>query len=108
MNSIRTWTQTGAELRSTPQAQARIERAIERLDWSVRPGDEVGMMPGLAISKLIREFRIPKVSACAISSDLAPYGLYGIEGNYKNGRARIYVVDRGADLLPVASDHWPA
>ena len=65
-------------------------------------------MPGMVINKMIQELRIPKVSAIAISNDLAPYGFYGIEGHFKNGRVRIYFIDSGTVMTPVASDHWPA
>jgi hypothetical protein len=35
---------------------------------------------------------------------MAPLGLLAIEGNYKNGRARIYLVDDGVSVTPVATD----
>jgi len=31
----------------------------------------------------------------------------GIEGNYKNGRARAYLLDIGTEVVVLASDFWP-
>lgn len=64
------------------------------------------MVPGLGIQHAIAELRIPKVSQIAVSSELAPHGFYGIEGNYKNGRARVYIIDMGTHLIPLASDFF--
>jgi hypothetical protein len=87
--------------------QDMIVGAIDALDWQPTEGvTTLPMVPGLGIKHAITELRIPKVSHFAIGNGLAPYGLYGIEGHYKNGRARVYVIDRGSDLLPVASDFW--
>lgn len=81
----------------------RIEAAIERLDWGEIPA-QLPMGPGMGIMAAVKELRLPRVSAIAISNELAPYSLYGIEANYRDGRARIYILDRGSDLLPLASD----
>ena len=106
MIRTRTWTETGTEHTGTPEARRQVERAIERLQWSVRPGNDIPMIASEALNLLIREFEIPNVSVCAISNELAPYGFYGIEGHYTNGRVRLYVVDTGARLVPVANDLW--
>ena len=103
---IRTWTEVGKQHSGTEEAKAGIQKAIDGLDWSIKPGDELPMMPGLAINKLLKEFNLPKVSWLAISSDLAPYGFYGIEANYRNGRARICFVDEGSRLVPVVHDFF--
>lgn len=111
------WTQVGEEIFTTPPTfegnmpegggrytHEMVEKAIEALDWQEVTDDlELAAMPGYAIANAIAEYRIPKVSRVAVSSDLAPYGFYGIEGNYTNGRARVYIVDRGTELIPVAS-----
>ncbi len=67
----------------------------------------VAIMPGLGIQTAIKELRLPKVSAYCLSNELAPYGLYGVEANYTNGRARVYILDRGSDMLPLVSDFYP-
>lgn len=107
----RNWTTVGAELELDPEARrtpSREEyaRLFADLEWEPVTGEKP-MLPGLAIKEAIKELRIPKVTRIAISHELAPYGLYGIEGNYRNGRALVYIVDRGAVLTPVASDFYP-
>jgi len=113
----RTWTTVGEDAYEfeledgTVLDQAVVAAAIDALEWQDVPKrgkTRLAAMPALGITAAIEELRIPKVSKFSISTDLAPYGLYGIEGNYSNGRARIYVLDRGSDLLPMASDFWPA
>jgi len=108
-DGVRAWTTVGVEEVDGDETREAFSRAVVALVWmDVSQGQEltVGAIPGLNITEIIRELRIPKVSAVAISNQLAPYGLYGIEGNYKNGRARVYVIDRGSDCLPIASDFW--
>jgi len=34
--------------------------------------------------------------------------LHGIQANYSDGRVRLYILDRGHDLVVLASDLWPA
>lgn len=114
----RTWTTVGAELelerdddipggpRRFKPSQERYARLFDGLKWEPAAGSKP-MLPGLAIKEAIRELGIPKVSRIAISHELAPYGLYGIEGNYKNGRALVYLVDTGGKVTPIASDFYP-
>lgn len=86
----------------TPITREVILTAIAGLEWRDAAGS-LPAVPGLAIKGCIEELRIPKVSRVAISHDLAPFGLYGIEGHYTNGTAHVFVVDLGSHLLPVAS-----
>lgn len=58
----------------------------------------------LRLGRCIRALRIPNVTAVATSSALAPHALYGIEGRYSNGVARVYVIATGSRLVPIASD----
>jgi hypothetical protein len=108
-----------------------FERAVDDLQWvEVDDSGPVvaisvglignvggGLFDALAINAAIRELRIPRVTRIAVGlldcwsvDELGPlcYGLLGIEGNYTNGTARVYIVDRGSDLLPIASDFTPA
>lgn len=98
------------------EQRERIELMIERLKWQEHPlPDKLPMSPGLAIKKIISEFTVPKVSAVALSDDdlIIPDGddgeraylaMYGIEGNYRNGRVRLYVIDFGSHLNVAAAD----
>ena len=114
----RTWTDVGAALLRRVRlegpdgyptrariSRAKVEAGIRGLRWRSVEGSHPASQ-GLAISAAIREFRIPKVDSVAYSSALAPYDLIGIQGHYTNGRARVYIVDTGSSLTPVASDFW--
>jgi len=99
----RTWTTVGTEYTGDPQ---KIEAILSRLEWQKLPC-ELGMMPGENIKEFIREFKVPKVSHVAVSHEMAPFGLYGIRGHYKDGMAQVYVIDEGMQLTPIASDFFP-
>lgn len=88
--------------------QDSIRAAAAALDWRALPLDNVPAMPGYGIQQVIRELRLPKVSRVAWSSDLAPCGFYGIEANYRNGRAQVFILDKGSELTPLVSYFWPA
>lgn len=115
----RDWTETGAAILAEgiehethegvehePVTRERVEAAIEKLEWEPATGDKP-MSPALGIQAVIKECGIPKVDEIAISHDLAPWGFYGIHGHYKNGDAKVYAIDRGHDLVPVAVDFTP-
>lgn len=101
----RTYTNVGKS-EATPE---QIDRAIETLEW-IEPKGKQPMAQGMAISEVIVECRIPKVSHIAIHgmiyrSELQnPYGFYGIKAQYKNGKASIYIMDTGCEVIIMASD----
>ena len=115
----RAWTEIGKEVigrrleGGARLTRAAIVRAIDTFEWVETPADPEAEMtlpivPALAIQAAIKELRIPKVTRIAWRChELAPHGFYGIEGNYKNGRVRVYVVDTGTHLIPVRTDFWP-
>lgn len=116
----RTWTTVADDVvKRIPGGRDRVTAEAADLDWQDVPKDgslTVGFMPGAAIRSAIQEFGIPKVSKIAIGSIDCPAasgdedgfypGFYAIEGNYRNGRARVYLVDTGTSLTPVFSDFW--
>lgn len=101
----RTFTTIGKDY-NRESVRSRLVNVINSIEWQSLPC-ELGMMPGEGIKQTIKQFRIPKVSHVAVSSDLAPYGLYGIRGYYKNGMAELFVVDAGSEIVPVVSDFYP-
>jgi len=124
----RAWTETGEKLfdREASNRQGHcyaasrdvVEAAIEELTWcAVEEHLSVPFSPGAAINAAISELSLPRVSRIAhdgavpVRDDVerasSLYGLYGIEANFTNGRVRVFLVDRGTDVLPVAVDHWP-
>jgi len=76
------WTSVGD---AHTQDKERIISIIERMEWDYDfKGKQIAMMPALGIRSVIKEFRIPKVSAVSYNChEMAPYGFYGVEGNYK-------------------------
>jgi hypothetical protein len=108
--SRRDWTNIGREHghSGTPDLDAKISRAIERLEWlDLATNRQAAMMPAMGISEAIAQLRIPKVSHYAISNELAPYGFYAIRGHYSNGMAQVYIIDAGDSLMPVCMDFTP-
>lgn len=111
----RTWTSVGKHWTSADD-RAHVEAEIDRLEWK-EIGDAIDLpfLAGHAINAAIEQLRLPKVSHVAHDGYLrypdplqsAPLALYGIECHYPNGRARVYVLDRGTGLTPLASDFWP-
>lgn len=100
----RTWTQVGRE--HTEGKRKELSEMFNRLEWQAIPC-EMAAMPGEGIKAAIKELKIPKVSHVAASHELAPYGLMGIRAHYKNGDARIYLVDEGVGITVLASDFYP-
>jgi len=82
-----------------------ILEQIKTIIWYDIPKDgsavSLPMMPGENIKGVIKELRIPRVSRVGHGNGLAPYGLLAIVGNYKNGRATIYVLDAGDVCTPL-------
>lgn len=118
----RSWLSIGDEfVAKVGGGQDGVAAAIDGLEWIDIPEDgslTVAFSPGYAIKAAIREFGLPAVRR------VAPYGgfsipdadggdgfypaLYGIEANYANGRARIFLLDTGTGLTPLCSDFEPA
>jgi hypothetical protein len=117
----RTWTTVGAKY-TTPKRRPDVLRAIASLEWH-EMGDEdleLPAVPGLTIKACIRQLSLSRVSQIAWHGAAATvdwydpkrrggehYSIYGIEMNYDNGRARVYVIDTGTGAVPLASDFWP-
>jgi len=103
----RKWTTIGKDHNGTPEARRLLAGMFDRLDWKALPQNDVPMMPGEGIKIAIQELRIPNVNAVAWSNELGPYGLYGIRGRYKNGRADVFICDEGSVLVVLATDFYP-
>ena len=110
----RNWTKIGEETFAGKISREAMSAEIERLTWQQIPESgtlSVAFSPGEAIKSAIKELRLPKVSAIATDGCIerpgAAYGLYGIEANYRNGRAWIYGIDSGTELTIIRSDFEP-
>lgn len=90
-----------------------IDAQIDALKW-VEPEGNFPMSPGLFLQHVIEELNIPRVTAVAHNGVLelpdgpetATYSICGIEGNYRNGRVRLYILDSGTGGYPLATDVW--
>lgn len=82
----------------------RVEAALPVID-RFKPGATLPAMPGMAINSLIREFKIPKVDEVGYMAIFDPVAtIIMVRGHYKNGRATIYAVDIGVEIVPVLVD----
>lgn len=110
--TTRTWTSVGEELHDetlaatsghVPVTRSDLEAAIAALEWQDPVDLEVGATVGLGLIKVASEFQLRDIPAVAVGG-IGPYDLYGIRNRFSNGVAEIFFVDRGSDILPVASD----
>jgi hypothetical protein len=111
----RDWLNIGEEF--APYRE-QIEQQIAELTWQSPPPEQLAMMPALGIKACIEQLKIPKVSGVAIDGlvdvpdppeGMAHYSLYGIQGSYAQGLARVYVLDSGIDITPLCVDRfWSA
>ena len=114
--SQQSWTNIGSSWTTDPHHHRAIEGAIAELDWIEVTGRTVSLplMPGEAIKRAIHELRLPNVSRVAYGvvtlrpgsqeDGFGDVSLLGIEANYSNGRARVYLLDHGSDLTPIMSE----
>ncbi|MES1975741.1 MAG: hypothetical protein V4472_25060 [Pseudomonadota bacterium] len=113
------WTTVGAPYSTNPKYRSRILRDAKTLTWvDVSDGatHSLPMMPGEGIKAMIAQCHLPKVSKVGYGcvafggnqeDGFGDLGLYGVECHYRNGRAVVYAVDRGSDMLMVLSEFWP-
>jgi hypothetical protein len=111
----RTWLEVGKDYTSGND-RVRVEAAIEALEWRPSTG-EGPMSPVLMLQSVVTGLRLPKVSAIAWGGgeanvltypdgpETATYTVLGVESNYSNGRARLYVLDTGVAAVPLACDY---
>lgn len=87
----------------------RIQRAAEGLEWEPF-GGSLPFSQGYAIRETIKAFRM-RPSRVAVQGGVVAigdesYALLGIEAEYANARVRLYVLDRGSELVPLFVDEW--
>ncbi|GAB4083297.1 hypothetical protein G3R41_21490 [Modestobacter muralis] len=127
----RTWTETGAQLFDAARANREghnyatgrdvVVVGIERLTWvEIAPGGTLDLpfSPGESINALICGLALRDVRRIAWDGSVAVrddvegsrslYSLLGVEVGERGGLLRLYAVDRGTDVLPVAYDRIPA
>ena len=127
----RTWTETGAQLFDAARATREghnyatgrdaVVAGIDRLTWvEITPGGTLDLpfSPGESINAVICGLALQDVRRIAWDGSVAVrddaegsrslYSLLGVEVGERGGLLRLYAVDRGTDVLPVAYDRIPA
>ncbi len=96
------WTTAGKQY--TEGKEDELTEAFKRVEWhSVDIGRTVGLMPAMAIEEIIRQMN-RKPLRYAISRDVAPYGLLGVEFEYKNAIVKSFWIDDGYNAICLASE----
>lgn len=99
------WTKIGGEYNGTKELKTKLLAAHSRLTWlDLKDKPTMGMMQGMGIKSAIKNFHIPATHVSE-TSELAPYGLYGIRGKYENGTVDILIIDEGIAIVPVCMIH---
>ena len=117
MNTQYNWTTVGVEFVGEEKheyegehswTKDQILKAIEKIEWfDASIPQELPAIPGMAIQDTVEQLQIPRVQRIGHCSELAPYGLIGITGQYKDGLADIYAIDNGCKITPVLSVFTP-
>lgn len=91
-----------------------IERSINELEWEKFRTDNLPFMQGEAIKQVIKQCNVPlsKIKKMALHGGLdrnshEAIGFYGLDVDYKNGNAKLYIADDGCEICIVASDFMP-
>ena len=92
------WTLIGEKY--TNGKKAKIRKAINKMKWqqlgSKQPAKQIS-----EIKESILKFDI-KVTRIALSDALAPLKLYGIEAQYENANALVYLEEDGSNPTMIA------
>jgi hypothetical protein len=105
------WFKIGREFYDgKPMEKARIKTTAKEIDWlQVPPRNapplNLPMMAGMGINEVIKNFKIPKVSAVAVTNELAPFVFYGVRGCYQGEVVELFFIDSGTHLTPVCARH---
>ncbi len=100
----RTWTQRGSSF--TADKQAQLASVFATLAWQPFPCT-LSFSEGYVVKAFLEQMTVQQILEVAVSSRLAPYGLLGLHCQYANGRAKVYILDRGDDAIFLATDFWP-
>ena len=75
--------------------EAELQTIFASIKWQeFQAGKKEGLIPAMAIKNIIEQTN-RKPLRYAISNELAPLGLYGIEFNYKDATVKSYWADDG-------------
>lgn len=84
--------------------EVELTKIFNTLDWKeIKAGKMEAMMPALGIKGIIQQVH-RKPLRYAISNDLAPFGLYGIEFKCSDSTVKSYWVDDGCGCSCLAAE----
>lgn len=96
------WTSSGKQY--TEGKESELTEAFNRIEWrDLEAGRKEGMMPALAIQEIIRQMN-RKPTRYAISREVAPYGLLGVEFEYKDAIVKSFWIDDGVLAVCLANE----
>lgn len=105
MEYVRRYTDIGKVEGYVPESIDRSIAVAESEDWQDLTVDKsMPFSQGYAINSAIEQMRIPKVTSAYFFGTIGEHGFYGLQAEYKNGTARIYMADNGCDCVVVAID----
>lgn len=96
------WINAGKQY--TEGKEAELTEVFNRAEWrDLEDGRKEGLMPAMAIQEIIRQMN-RKPTRYAISREVAPYGLLGVEFEYKDAIVKSYWIDNGGIAVCLASE----
>lgn len=101
------YTNAGKEAGYTEE---EIIEAVERIDWEPFRTSNLPFSQGECLKTVIKECKIPlsKITRLSLHGVIkSSHGFYGLDVNYANGRALIFIADNGCSACPVAVDFTP-
>lgn len=106
--AVRTWASDDKQFTYEHGQRFAISRAIGNLTWHpFRTRMKMPVVHRVTIRETIKKMQIPGITALAWNGVyLDSFVILGIEGNYSNGRARIYVLDHEGKAIVLCSDLW--
>ena len=104
------WFEVGEKTVDVLGGRDSVKSRYESFKWidlTKTHGVQLGFFDSHTIKEIVQEFKIPKVLALALDDTLPPWTFYGIDGSYKNGRARTVFASDGVIVTPLYSEFWP-
>jgi len=101
---MRNYTNIGA---TEHYEKEEIDEAIPSLQWEDFRKNNLPFAQGEAIKNVVRECNVPlsKIKKMALHGCIkGSHGFYGLDVDYKNGNAKLYIADNGCSCCVVASD----
>jgi len=98
------WMESGNKYNKSAQQKAKLQKIFASIVWKEFVlGKQEALMPAMAIKEIIKQTN-RKPLRYAISRELAPLGLYGIEFNYTDATVKTYWVDDGVSLCSIGAE----